>query len=119
MQRLDPIMPITACAVYTRRLTYSKDVVRGLQLRDRRDVWDDMLMKRMIGNEEESGLTGAGSKGSQGYIFMTELMLLLRVFCLSTGGRQVRISVFSLNTQLYFFSRKNLFIRILTFGHLQ
>lgn len=100
MQRLDPIMPITACAVYTRHLTYSKDVVRGLQLRDRREERDDMLMKRMIGNEEESGLTGAGSKESQGYIFMTELMLLLRVMCLTSDGRKVGISVFSLNTQL-------------------
>lgn len=88
MQRLDPIMPITACAVYTRCLTYSKDMVRGLQLRDRREAKDDMLMKRMIGNEEESGLTGAESKGSQGYIFMTELMLLLRVMCFaSMAGR--------------------------------
>lgn len=100
MQRLDPIMPITACAVYTRRLTYSKDVIRGLQLRDRREAWGDMLMKRMIGNEEESALTGAGSKGRQGYIFMTELMLLSRVMRLTLDGRRVGTSFFSLNTQL-------------------
>ncbi len=100
MQRLDPIMPITACAVYTRRLTYSKDMVRGLQLRDRREVWDDMLMKRMIGNEEESGLTGAGSKGSQGLHIYDWVNAAFEGHVLRFDGRKVGISVFSLNSQL-------------------